>query len=74
MYCVNFIGIRRVRCFNDSKLYHICDVSDFESSYIYFVCKIPLLARRIRPKGQARCATIGYLVYKYLLDFTSDVL
>ena len=28
------------------------------------VCKIPLLARRTRPKGQARRATIGYLVYK----------
>ena len=30
------------------------------------VCKIPLLARRTRPKqpaGQARHATIGYLVY-----------
>ena len=27
------------------------------------VCKIPLLARRTRPKGQARRATIGYLVY-----------
>ena len=36
-------------------------------SYITFVCKIPLLARRTRPrpKGQARRATIGYLVYKY---------
>ena len=31
------------------------------------VCKIPLLARRTRPMqpvGQARRATIGYLVYK----------
>ena len=28
------------------------------------VCKIPLLARRTRPKGQARRAMIGYLVYK----------
>ena len=28
------------------------------------VCKIPLLARRTRPKGRARRATIGYLVYK----------
>ena len=30
-------------------------------------CKIPLLARRTPPMqlvGQARCATIGYLVYK----------
>ena len=31
---------------------------------LYLVCKIPLLARRTRPKGQARRATIGYLVYK----------
>ena len=29
-----------------------------------FVCKIPLLARRTRPKGQARRATIEYFVYK----------
>ena len=32
------------------------------------VCKIPLLARRTRPMqpvGQARRATIGYLVYKW---------
>ena len=29
------------------------------------VCKIPLLARRTRPAGQARCATIGYLVCKW---------
>ena len=28
--------------------------------------KIPLLARRTRPVGQARRATIGYLVYKFL--------
>ena len=27
------------------------------------VCKIPLLARRTRPKGQARRASIGCLVY-----------
>ena len=37
-----------------------------------FVCKIPLLARRTRPKGwqpagQARRATIGYLVYNMYL-------
>ena len=33
---------------------------------VTIVCKIPLLARRTRPKapaGQARRATIGYLVY-----------
>ena len=37
-------------------------------SYILFVCKIPLLARRTRPMhpvDQARRATIGYLVYKH---------
>ena len=34
------------------------------------VCKIPLLARRTRPKGQARRATIGYLVYN---DMSRDV-
>ena len=28
------------------------------------VCNIPLLARRTRPQGQARRATIEYLVYK----------
>ena len=35
--------------------------------YCILVCKIPLLARRTRPMqpaGQARRATIGYLVYK----------
>ena len=28
------------------------------------VCKIPSLARRTRPAGKARRATIGYVVYK----------
>ena len=38
-----------------------------------FVCKIPLLARRTRPKGQAR-ATIGYLVYnEYLCSYNRRV-
>ena len=37
-----------------------------------FVCKIPLFARRNRPKGQARRATIGYLVYK--LDVCSTAI
>ena len=32
---------------------------------ITLVCKIPLLAQRTRPAGQARRATIGYLVYNY---------
>ena len=31
---------------------------------VILVCKIPLLARRTRPVGQARRSTIGYLVYK----------
>ena len=37
--------------------------SPFKSWY-RIVCKIPLLARRTQPAGQARRATIGYLVYK----------
>ena len=32
---------------------------------IFLVCKIPLLARRTQPVGQARRATIGHLVYNY---------
>ena len=33
------------------------------SAMLEVICKIPLLARRTRPVGQARRATIGYLVY-----------
>ena len=33
----------------------------------YVVCKIPLLARRTRPRQSAR-ATIGYLVYKTICN------
>ena len=44
----------------------------FHQELIHIVCKIPLLARRTRPVGQARRATIGYLVYNdthcFLLD------
>ena len=38
---------------------------------VLLVCKIPLLARRTRPMqpvGQARRATIGYLVYNGFTD------
>ena len=50
----------------------------FISPDIVFVCKIPLLARRTRPKGgrpvgQARRATIGYLVYKHCLRNTKII-
>ena len=38
-------------------------ISTEESKTSPVVCKIPLLARRTRPIGQVRRATIGYLVY-----------
>ena len=42
--------------------------------YHMLVCKIPLLARRTRPGGQARRATIGYLVYKLYADYSRCII
>ena len=39
--------------------------NNFVASRLKFVCKIPLLARRTRPRPRPSArATIGYLVYK----------